>query len=228
MTNQVKYRPDIDGLRAIAVIFVVCFHAFPNIFKGGFVGVDIFFVISGYLITKIIFESLNAGVFSFQDFYLRRIKRIFPALSLVLFAVCLFGSLSLYVDEYNHLKKHIAGGVFFLSNFLLWSESGYFDVSAETKPLLHLWSLGVEEQFYLVWPLLIFFCMAKKNQVRFSDSSPCCRFFFLWGFSYFRRCCRRILLSCISFLGVVKWGMFGCFCCAKQKRQRLRWRGLFE
>lgn len=167
MTNQVKYRPDIDGLRAIAVIFVVCFHAFPNIFKGGFVGVDIFFVISGYLITKIIFESLNAGVFSFQDFYLRRIKRIFPALSLVLFAVCLFGSLSLYVDEYNHLKKHMAGGGFFLSNFLLWSESGYFDVSAETKPLLHLWSLGVEEQFYLVWPLLIFFAWRKKIRLGF-------------------------------------------------------------
>lgn len=167
MTNQVKYRPDIDGLRAIAVILVVCFHAFPNIFKGGFVGVDIFFVISGYLITKIIFESLNAGVFSFQDFYLRRIKRIFPALALVLLAVCLFGSLSLYADEYNHLKKYMAGGVFFLSNFLLWSESGYFDVSAETKPLLHLWSLGVEEQFYLVWPLLIFFAWRKKIRLGF-------------------------------------------------------------
>jgi peptidoglycan/LPS O-acetylase OafA/YrhL len=150
-----KYRPDIDGLRAVAVLAVVAFHAFPNWVRGGFIGVDVFFVISGYLISTIIFENLDKGTFSFIEFYASRIKRIFPALLLVLIACFAFGWFSLLADEYKQLGKHIAAGAGFISNFTLWNEAGYFDNSAETKPLLHLWSLGIEEQFYIVWPILL-------------------------------------------------------------------------
>ncbi|OHX34864.1 acyltransferase [Methylomonas sp. LWB] len=157
-----KYRPDIDGLRAIAVLSVVAFHAFPNGLKGGFIGVDIFFVISGYLISTIVFQNLEKGTFSFSEFYIRRIKRIFPALILVLAASFTFGWFALFADEYKQLGKHIAAGAGFVSNLVLWNEAGYFDSSAETKPLLHLWSLGIEEQFYIVWPLLLWLAWRKN------------------------------------------------------------------
>lgn len=157
-----KYRPDIDGLRAVAVLAVVAFHAFPGWVTGGFIGVDIFFVISGYLISTIIFESLNKGTFNFFEFYSRRIRRIFPALLLVLIACFTFGWFALLADEYKQLGQHISGGAGFVSNFILWNEAGYFDNSAETKPLLHLWSLGIEEQFYIVWPLLLWFSWKRK------------------------------------------------------------------
>jgi peptidoglycan/LPS O-acetylase OafA/YrhL len=155
--SHLKYRRDIDGLRAVAVLSVVAFHAFPEWIKGGFIGVDVFFVISGYLISTIIYENLDRGTFSFTEFYLRRVKRIFPALLLVLVSCYAFGWFSLLGDEYMQLGKHIAGGAGFVSNLVLWSESGYFDNAADTKPLLHLWSLGVEEQFYIFWPLLLWF-----------------------------------------------------------------------
>jgi peptidoglycan/LPS O-acetylase OafA/YrhL len=148
-----KYRPDIDGLRAVAVLSVLGFHAFPSWVRGGFIGVDVFFVISGFLISTIIFENLDRGTFSFSEFYARRIKRIFPALILVLAASYVFGWFALLSDEYRQLGKHIAAGAGFVSNFVLWKEGGYFD--AENKPLLHLWSLGIEEQFYIVWPLFL-------------------------------------------------------------------------
>lgn len=157
-----KYRPDIDGLRAVAILFVVGFHAFPNWVHGGFIGVDIFFVISGYLISTIIIGSLERDSFSFVEFYIRRINRIFPALLLVLIACFSFGWYALLADEYKQLGKHIAGGAGFISNFLFWNESGYFDNAAETKPLLHLWSLGIEEQFYLAWPLLLWLVWKNK------------------------------------------------------------------
>lgn len=157
-----KYRPDIDGLRAIAVLSVVAFHAFPSWLKGGFIGVDIFFVISGYLISTIIFESLDKGTFSFSEFYARRICRIFPALLLVMFASYTFGWFALLADEYQQLGKHIATGSIFASNITLWSEAGYFDMSAEIKPLLHLWSLGIEEQFYIAWPIILYSIWKQK------------------------------------------------------------------
>ena len=157
-----KYRPDIDGLRAIAVLSVVGFHAFPEWVNGGFIGVDIFFVISGFLISTILFENLENGTFRFVEFYARRIRRIFPALILVLIACFVFGWLVLLADEYKQLGKHIAGGAGFVSNFLYWNEAGYFDSAAETKPLLHLWSLGIEEQFYIVWPLMLWAAWKKK------------------------------------------------------------------
>ena len=150
-----KYRPDIDGLRAIAVLSVVIFHAFPKAIKGGFVGVDIFFVISGFLISTIILNGLEQGTFRFSNFYSRRVKRIFPALLLVFIACLGFGWFALLAEEYKQLGKHVAGGAGFVSNFLFWREAGYFDNAADTKPLLHLWSLGIEEQFYMFWPLLL-------------------------------------------------------------------------
>lgn len=160
-----KYRSDIDGLRAIAVFAVVVFHAFPQWLSGGFVGVDIFFVISGYLITAIVINSIAAGEFSFFEFYSRRVKRIFPAL-LVMFLVCYgVGWYCLDAEDYGLLGKHIAGGAGFVSNIILWQESGYFDRVANTKPLLHLWSLGVEEQFYLVWPLMTWIALRFRARL---------------------------------------------------------------
>ena len=151
-----EYRPDIDGLRAIAVGTVVAFHAFPEWLPGGFIGVDVFFAISGYLISTLILSDLRRGDFSFGEFYARRIRRLFPALTLVLASVFAVGWVWFSADDFRQVGKHIAGGAGFVSNFLLWSESSYFDISAERKPLLHLWSLAIEEQFYLVWPLLLF------------------------------------------------------------------------
>jgi peptidoglycan/LPS O-acetylase OafA/YrhL len=153
--HAAAYRPDIDGLRAVAVLFVLVFHASPNSLRGGFIGVDIFFVISGYLISSILFRSLQTGQFSYVDFYARRIRRIFPALVLVLGGTMLAGSLLLFPDELRQLGKHVVAGALFVSNLLLYTESGYFDAAAETKPLLHLWSLGIEEQFYILWPIVL-------------------------------------------------------------------------
>ncbi|WP_300449521.1 acyltransferase family protein [Accumulibacter sp.] len=150
-----RYRPDIDGLRALGVLLVVAFHAFPKALPGGFVGVDIFFVVSGFLISTIIFGSLENNSFSFQEFYARRVRRIFPALAIVLATGWAIGWYMLLVDEQQQLGLHIAAGAGFVANFVLWSEAGYFDSDAYTKPLLHLWSLGIEEQFYIVWPLLL-------------------------------------------------------------------------
>lgn len=161
LTNN-AYRSDIDGLRAIAVLLVVGFHAFPGLMHGGFIGVDVFFVISGFLISTILLKDLKENRFSFRRFFARRIRRIFPTLILVLLACFTMGWLDLLPDEFVQLGKHIAGGAGFIDNFLYWYEIGYFDQSAETKPLLHLWSLGVEEQFYLLFPLILWFGYRKS------------------------------------------------------------------
>jgi peptidoglycan/LPS O-acetylase OafA/YrhL len=149
-----SYRPDIDGLRALAILPVVAYHAFPRWAPGGFVGVDIFFVISGYLISLIIFKSLLHQDFRFSEFFARRIKRIFPALILVASMCYVLGWFTLLPDEFKQLGKHIAAGMGFVQNFVLWKEAGYFDIASDSKPLMHLWSLAIEEQFYLVYPLL--------------------------------------------------------------------------
>lgn len=162
-TSHQSYRADIDGLRAVAVLSVLGYHAFPTVFQSGFVGVDVFFVISGYLISSIILKSLTEGTFSFADFYSRRIKRIFPALLLVLFCSFVIGWFVLLPDELKQLGKHIAAGAGFGSNFLLLSESGYFDKLSDTKPLLHLWSLGIEEQFYVIWPFVLYLTWKSKK-----------------------------------------------------------------
>ena len=153
-TLHQKYRPDIDGLRAIAIIMVVIFHAFPTFLRGGYAGVDVFFVISGYLIGSVIERELERGKFNFMDFYMRRVRRLFPALITALIACLGFGWFVLMSNEYEMLGKHVAGGAAMIDNLIFWKESGYFDIASEFKPLLHLWSLGVEEQFYIAWPLM--------------------------------------------------------------------------
>jgi peptidoglycan/LPS O-acetylase OafA/YrhL len=153
--RRIAYRRDIDGLRAVAVLIVVVYHAFPNVLPGGFIGVDIFFIISGYLISTTLFQSIQSDTFSIFDFYSRRVRRIFPALAVVLTATGAFGWFVLRADEFQQLGKHIAAGVGFVSNFALWNESGYFDSAADAKPLLHLWSLGIEEQFYFFFPIIL-------------------------------------------------------------------------
>ena len=160
-----NYRPDIDGLRAFAVLAVVLYHAFPNAVRGGYVGVDIFFVISGFLISSILFTEIAEDRFSLATFYGRRIRRIFPALAVCLAAVLAFGLVYLMPFELAQLGKHVFFAAGFLSNIALWSESGYFDAAATTKPLLHLWSLGIEEQFYIVWPALLWVAFRVKAAV---------------------------------------------------------------
>lgn len=153
--THLKYRADIDGLRAIAVLIVVGFHAFPEWLTGGYIGVDVFFVISGFLISTILFESLNNHSFFLSDFYTRRIKRIFPALLLILLTLLVLGWFFFIPEDYEKLGKHVFAGAAFVSNIVSLSEFGYFDEAAEFKPLLHLWSLGIEEQFYIVWPVVL-------------------------------------------------------------------------
>jgi peptidoglycan/LPS O-acetylase OafA/YrhL len=160
--HRLDYRPDIDGLRAIAVLAVIGFHAFPTWIRGGFVGVDVFFVISGYLISTILFTGMERGSFRYSQFYVRRIRRIFPALIVVLIGCLVAGWLLLFSSEYIALGKHVAGSAGFVSNFLLWNEAGYFDQAAATKPLLHIWSLGIEEQFYIIWPLLLYLTWKRR------------------------------------------------------------------
>ena len=150
----IAYRPDIDGLRAVAVLSVVVYHALPPLMRSGFVGVDVFFVISGFLISSIIFGGLEHGTFSFADFYIGRVKRIFPALILVLVSTWAFGWFFLLTDEYKSLGRSMAAGSAFIANLYFWDDSSYFNGVTIFKPLIHLWSLGIEEQFYIVWPVL--------------------------------------------------------------------------
>jgi peptidoglycan/LPS O-acetylase OafA/YrhL len=162
---HVRYRADVDGLRAIAVLAVIGYHAAPHVVRGGFIGVDVFFVISGFLISGILFAETARGQLDLYGFYARRIRRIFPALAIVLVACGTFGWIALVKEDYLQLQKHIAGGAFFVSNFILFGEAGYFDTPSQFKPLLHLWSLGIEEQFYLVWPPLLYLCWRRRLNV---------------------------------------------------------------
>lgn len=156
-------RPDIDGLRAIAILAVVCFHAFG--LRGGFIGVDIFFVISGFLITNIIKSEIENDKFTLANFYAKRIRRIFPALLCVLFTSIFISWVFLFPNEFQLFAKHVFASSIFSSNLFFMHESGYFDLSENTKPLLHLWSLGVEEQFYIFWPIIIFFLLKINKNI---------------------------------------------------------------
>lgn len=158
--HSVEYRADVDGLRALAIILVVLHHVFPRHLKGGFVGVDVFFVISGYLITGVILKGLECSRFDFLSFYSGRIRRLFPSLLLVIVFSIFIGWIVLLKNEFSELGKHVLGGIGGVANLVYWSEFGYFDVSSAKKPLLHLWSLAVECQFYLFWPFVI--CLAVK------------------------------------------------------------------
>lgn len=152
--QALDHRADIQGLRGIAVLAVTAVHAWPDLLRGGFIGVDMFFVLSGYLISSIIFSQAEAGQFSLQTFYARRVKRLFPALLFMLVVTLAAAVLLTFPSQAQQIGRHVAAGSVFASNIALWTEAGYFDASSDTKPLLHLWSLGIEEQFYIVWPLL--------------------------------------------------------------------------
>lgn len=175
----IRYRPDIDGLRAIAVLLVIGYHFFPELMPGGFIGVDIFFVISGYLISQIIYRQLISNSFSLFSFYSRRIIRIFPALILVLLTSYVLGWLVLFANEYWLLGKHIAGGAGFVANLVFWGDSGYFEKAAQLKPLLHLWSLGIEEQFYIFFPLALLLFYKLRANIFFAISTLILGSFFL-------------------------------------------------
>ena len=158
----VAYRADIDGLRAVSILAVVWYHAFPGLVPGGFVGVDIFFVISGFLITRIIARELTANSFSILSFYQRRIRRIFPALIAVLAMTYVAGWVVLLPRDFELLGTSIAGGAGFFANLVQLGRQDYFAPDASTNPLLHLWSLGIEEQFYILWPILLVFLKGRR------------------------------------------------------------------
>jgi len=155
MADKIYYRPDIDGLRAVAVLGVILYHFGADWLPGGFAGVDVFFVISGYLITSVIRRELEMGTFSFAGFWMRRIRRIMPALLVMIVVSLGLGWLILMPGDLNSLGYQGVAAAFGASNFYFWRTSGYFDQVSELVPLLHTWSLGVEEQFYLVWPLVL-------------------------------------------------------------------------
>ena len=153
--HNIQYREDIDALRGLAVLLVVFYHAFPTLLRGGFIGVDVFFVISGFLITSILLASVHNQTFSYLGFYKRRIRRLFPALITVLATSIVIGWLILFPDELSLLGNHVGRVVVFILNFSLIEELGYFDVGSHYKPMLHLWTLSIEEQYYLLWPVLL-------------------------------------------------------------------------
>ncbi len=150
-----RYRSDIDGLRAIAVLGVMGFHSAPTVLPGGFAGVDVFFVISGYLISSLIFDEQRRGTFSLQPFYERRVKRLLAPLLLTVVGVLAGGFFLLMPGHYRALAGSALAALGFAANVHFWKNTGYFDAPAEGMPLLHTWSLGVEEQFYVLWPLAL-------------------------------------------------------------------------
>jgi peptidoglycan/LPS O-acetylase OafA/YrhL len=154
--DTVKYRPEIDGLRAFAVVPVILFHSGLTALSGGFVGVDVFFVISGYLITTILVNDLDAGRYSILTFYERRARRILPALSVMLLATIPFAWAWMTPDQLKDFGQAMAATALFGSNILFWMKTGYFENAAEMNALLHTWSLAVEEQFYIVFPPLLY------------------------------------------------------------------------
>ncbi|WP_081161476.1 acyltransferase family protein [Ensifer aridi] len=156
--QHIDYRPDLDGLRAVAILPVLLFHAEFGAFRGGFVGVDVFFVLSGFFMARIILGDLERSSFSFWQFYLRRMRRIFPALFAMIAASAVAAWFLFMPQEFRYFADSVIAAALFTSNVLFRRESGYFDIAAEMKPLLHTWSLSVEEQFYLVFPVALFLC----------------------------------------------------------------------
>lgn len=160
-----NYRKDIDGLRALAVLGVLLFHFFPDKYPGGFVGVDIFFVISGYLITKNIVSDISLQKFSFKEFFLKRVRRIFPALFVVLIMNLVLGYFFFLPKDFNYLRNQIIAGAYFSYNFVAANNTGYFEGLSNYQPLLHLWSLGVEEQFYFLLPVLLVLSFSRNKSL---------------------------------------------------------------
>ena len=176
-----KYRPEIDGLRALSVLSIIFFHAKLSLFKGGYVGVDVFFVISGYLITSIILDDIKNNRFSILFFYERRVRRILPALVLVMLLCVPAAWLILLPHQIKDFGQSLVATSLFSGNILFWLESGYFEPSSELKPLLHTWSLSVEEQFYLLFPLSLLLLKGLKSNVAFTFFLIIGVISFLWG-----------------------------------------------
>lgn len=168
-----RYRADIDGLRAVAIVPVVLYHGGIAGFSGGFVGVDVFFVISGFLITSFILTEMDRGVFSLRSFYLRRIRRIFPALFLVVGFCSAVSWFLLTPNDYRRLGESVFATTFFSSNILFWLESGYFATPIEQHPLLHTWSLGIEEQFYIGFPIFLMLCRFFPSRLASTTVALC-------------------------------------------------------
>ncbi|MFN8789935.1 MAG: acyltransferase family protein [Bdellovibrionales bacterium] len=165
-TISSDYRPELEGLRSLAVLGVLIFHVFPNSLEGGFKGVDVFFVLSGFLISQLALKQLERGTFKFSDFYLRRFLRLAPALALVLLSSWALGWFILLPEDYGRFGRDLLGASSFVLNLLLQNGTGYFEPSSEAKPLLHLWSLGAEAQFYLIWPVVLVFCWKRHVNFR--------------------------------------------------------------
>ena len=164
MSTPVKFRGDIQGLRALAVLAVLLFHIDVSLFKGGFLGVDIFFVISGYLITGNIIKQHDAGSFTFKAFYIRRFKRLIPAATVTIALTLIMGYFFLAPSDWQESGRVGFHALLLSSNFVFWADAGYFDAAAITKPLLHFWSLSLEEQFYFIWPIILIFCLSKLGK----------------------------------------------------------------
>ena len=182
--SSIKYRPEIDGLRAIAVISVIIYHLNENWLPGGFLGVDVFFVISGFLITGIIITEIQQNSFSFKQFYTRRIKRIYPAFITVIALVSFIASAIFIYNDFNQLRKTIELATIFLSNFYLGLTQGYFDLSANENPVLHIWSLAVEEQYYLIFPLILILAYKKFRKIKALFAITLVLFFILLATSF--------------------------------------------
>lgn len=187
--SELKYRPEIDGLHAIAVLIVLLFHLEIPGFSGGFIGVDVFFVISGYLITNQIIYHQQLGRFSFKEFYLRRARRLLPALYFTIIICFIFSALLFSPNLMKSFSGSQISTVFSVSNFYFWYEGrDYFNLSASLKPLLHSWSLSVEGQFYFLWPALLIFVLLRFH-VKWSISLLIggCIFTFLFGETYIKK-----------------------------------------
>jgi peptidoglycan/LPS O-acetylase OafA/YrhL len=163
-----KYRADIDGLRAISVLAVIAFHSGINFFSGGYIGVDIFFVISGYLVTSFVVNEIDNGTFTFKKFYKRRVARLFPSLLILFIVVILFGFIFYDNKKFDNLGKEVFFSSIGAANILFGKGTNYFSQDISSNPLLHMWSLGIEEQFYLIWPtILIFIYIFKRRYAAF-------------------------------------------------------------
>ncbi len=161
-SNPSYYRPEIDGLRGVAALMVLIFHFYLDVLPGRFIGVDIFFCISGFLISRKLISDLTQQKHSMLEFYRRRVQRLFPAMLFVVSCTTFVGTYLFFKEELMNLGLHIAGGVGFVLNGVLYRETNYYDALRGSKPLLHLWSLSVEEQFYLIWPLILWIAYLKK------------------------------------------------------------------